>query len=84
MKIFKNITVYLTISCDDNPVLTSIMIFFAFLFFNLVLGHIETLLFGEPIQHWYDVLAAIGFMAWASYATYVCAQRKIIHRLGEE
>jgi hypothetical protein len=52
---FRNMTVYLTISCDDNPVLTSIMIFFAFLFTNSILAHIESLIFGEPIRYWFDV-----------------------------
>lgn len=75
---FRNMTVYLTISCDDNPVLTSIMIFFAFLFTNSILAHIESLIFGEPIRYWFDVFLAVGFMAWAVYATHVCACRKII------
>lgn len=74
----KNMTVYLTISCDDNPVLTSIVIFFAFLFTNSILAHIESLIFGRPIQHWFDLLFAFGFMYWAIYAIYVCACRKII------
>ena len=45
MNKIRSITVYLTVSCDDNPVLTSIMIFFAFLFFNAILAHIESLIF---------------------------------------
>ena len=69
-------TLWLAISCDKNPILTTIMIFLAMLAFTMVEGTVETLIFGDRFEHWLDPLFMCVFIAWAAYATYICAVLK--------
>ena len=69
-------TTYLAISCDRNPILTTIMISLALLAFTMVEGTVETLIFGDRFEHWLDPLFMCVFIAWAAYATYICAVLK--------
>ena len=79
----KKVTAYLAASCDDNPIFTTIMIFFAYVYFSLIESLVEQLLFGESFEHWFDLLFLFLFFSWSALATYICACRKVINKEGD-
>ena len=77
MKYITKTTIYLCKACDENPVLTTVLIFLGMIFFNAFEALIEKLTFGERFEHWLDPLFMGCFIAWAAYAVYICASIKI-------
>ena len=79
----QRMTAYLAVSCDDNPIFTTRMIFFAWVYFSLITSLVESLIFGKSFENWVDLLFIGLFFAWTAYATYICACRKVINKEGE-
>jgi hypothetical protein len=82
MKLITKTTLYLCKACDESPIFTTVMIFLAMVFFNMLEALVEKLIFGERFEHWLDPLFMGCFIAWAAYAVYLCAQLKIAKENG--
>ena len=63
-------------SSGGNPVIAMVLVFGFYAFFNMVMAHIETLLFGESFEHWLDVPVAFLFMAYMAICVWCCAIEK--------
>lgn len=64
-------------SCGGNPILAMLVVFGFYLFFNMILAHIETLIWGERFPHWVDVPVALMFMAYMALSVWCCAVYRI-------
>ena len=84
MNIITKATIYLCKACDNNPIFTTVMIYLAMVFFNMLEAVVEELIFGEHFEHWLDPIFMGCFIAWAAYAVSVCAKLKIIEKLERQ
>ena len=84
MNIIKKATLHLCWACDDNPISTTAVVFLAMLFFNIIEATIEKLIFGERFEHWLDPIFMGCFIAWASYAVYMCSLIKLARTEGKK
>lgn len=73
MNKFDKATLVLARASSGNPVISTITVVLFYFFFNLILGQIERLAFGERFEHWLDPAFAVGFMCYAAYAVWMCA-----------
>lgn len=77
----KLITHALVRASDYNPIISTLTVILFYIMFNLIEGTIETLIWGDRFVHWLDPIFQIGFMAYAAYAVWVCAECQIEEEL---
>lgn len=65
---------YLAAASSGNPVLTTCVVFLFYLFFNLLEGMVEILVFGDRFEHWFDPFFIGAFIAYSAYSVYACAE----------
>ena len=66
-------TAALAKASNGNPVISTVTIMLFYVFFSLLEGMIETLIFGERFEHWLDPFFIMAFIAYSAYAVWMCA-----------
>lgn len=73
MEIINKITIYMVHASSGNPVITTLLVFFVYLAFDLLESTVEKMIWGERFEHWLDPIIIGVFIAWGSYSVYLCA-----------
>ena len=66
-------TLALARASDGNPVFSTLTVMLFWVMFNVLEALVETLMWGKPFEHWFDVVATAAFIAYSAYAVWYCA-----------
>lgn len=56
-----------------NPALACCVVGFFYIAANVVMAHIETLVWGERFPHWFDIPVMMFFIAYSGLTVWTCA-----------
>ena len=73
MKIMERATMKLATACDGSPLLTTVIVMLFYVLVNATEALLETLIFGAPFEHWFDVAISCAAIGYAGYAIHCCA-----------
>lgn len=72
MNLFQLVSWMIVRACKGDPLKTTLMAFFMYVFVNMIEAVLETLIFGERFEHWGDVVIMLGAFFYSGYLTYLC------------
>lgn len=73
MKHIRESAMVLARASNGNPVTSTAVVILFWFMFSIIEAGIERMIFGERFEHWFDVIFAGVFMAYAAYAVIACA-----------